>query len=88
MDSEEEAEVIGISEVEDAALSWMTEKAIAREVARRIDGGIEIRGTSASASVSQTGGMTGERIFGKRRESYLTGWKESATPNAGKGNKE
>ena len=41
MDFEDEAEVIGISEAEDVALSWMTEKAIGREVARRIDGGIE-----------------------------------------------
>ncbi len=42
MDSGDAAEVIGISEAGDAALSWMTERAFGREVARRIDGGSEI----------------------------------------------
>ena len=88
--SEDEAGVIGISGVEDAALFWMTGKASGREVARRTGGGIEIRETivSESESVSSTGEMIDEPMLGMRRESRLIGWIESVMPNAGSESKE
>ena len=90
--SEDEAGVIGISGVGDAALFWMTGKASGREVARRTGGGIEIRETivsvSESESVSSTGEMIGELMLGMRRESRLIGWIESVMPNAGSESKE